>query len=145
MRKILFAFICVFIIFGCGGDEEKEKDIEYPFVGTWVVERIELPETEKPTNDELGDELVEVFEDLVKELAKGATYVFRKDGTFEIHLLGEKSGGTYTIKGNSYTMKTTYGSMLEGTTSIETGTWVRSGNVLKLTNSEGGKIILQLL
>lgn len=145
--------VCVvlnFALSGCGGyDEDK------PWVGSWNLETVD---------GENWKLIIAVFGGTIED-----RWTFNDDGTWELEttvtILGEKESntgsGTYTLTDDTYSMVATdpdfvifdFGFTVEvveddssdSESTEETGTWVRDGDTLTLTTSDGQVLVFKKL
>ena len=149
-------------IIGCGGDDDDNE-----WVGTWELVSVDGETFEEAIADEEGEELGIEFS------IDPNSWTFNDDGTMEVEFGVEfevdeeglafslqgavKMIGTYSLSGDSYTMKIT--EVVEVTGLFEdfeeeelspidstdddadTGTWHREGDTLTL-NSDDGSIVV---
>ena len=150
LRSFLWLVCAVLVvgIGGCGSDDEDQ-----PWVGTWSLQTID---------GENWRLLAAIFGGTVED-----KWTFDDDGTWEMELtltiLGEKesseASGTYTLTDDTFSMATSDPEFsLDLSLSIEvddasdseqsfeiTGTWVRDGDTLTLTDSDGQVLVFKKL
>ena len=142
-RLIVLWAVLIIGITGCGLDEDNEWN------GTWSIEKID------DVNFQVADAFAEILDISVERLL-----TFDNDGTWEAEITTEGWGesvtdtatGDYTLDGASYTMSGSGDiflatkddvSLLKTGSFEDAGTWVRKGDTLTLTRSDGTVIVLK--
>lgn len=147
-RLIVLCAVLIIGVIGCGGEDE---NVDNEWVGAWNFINV-------------GNVDFVFGRELAAELGISVKYLltFNGDGTWQSEFTAEIGGvpltdratGTYSLSGINYTMSGTADifsvalaknevSFEEVGTLEDSGTWVRKGSTLTLTNEDGIVIVLK--
>ena len=157
--KVFAVVTLLFVIFGLGGCDQivpliPTEPEENDFVGVWTIHTIDGQTVEEtfPVQDEvaLADSFViwTFYADGGFELLSGWTPAPDPAGTYVLPQVYFRIKGTYTVTGSGYTMTMMveesigFFDMAEGDETMS-GTWVREGDTLTLTDTDGTVIVLK--